>query len=173
MHLLVSAVAKGANLQTTTPATDISTSTDSNGLWTVNTPRGVIKARKLVLASNAYTAGISPLYAQKIVPTKSICSRIVVPPGKPVPLLTNTYSIDKKPGEYDYLIPRPDGSIIVGGAKVIPNAQSPHREQWYNVTDDSTLIEPVKNYFDGYMQRTFRGWEDSGAVTDMVWTGSK
>ena len=56
---------------------------------------------------------------------------------------------------------------------MIPDACSPNREQWYNVTDDSELIEPVKNYFDGFMQRTFRGWEDSEAVTDMVWTGSK
>lgn len=88
-------------------------------------------------------------------------------------MLTNTYSIRIGPGQYNYLIPRPDGSIIVGGAEVVPNAQSSNREHWYNVTDDSTLIEPVKNYFDGFMQRTFRGWEDSGAVTDMVWTGSE
>lgn len=44
---------------------------------------------------------------------------------------------------------------------------------WYGVTDDSKLIEPAKNYFDGYMQRHFQGWEDSGAFTDRVWTGSK
>ncbi len=173
MYLLAFAVAKGANLQTTTPATHISTTVDNDGFWTVTTPRGAIKTKRLVFASNAYTAGISPQYAQKIIPTRSICSRIVTPPGKSVPVLTNTYSIRIGPGQYNYLIPRPDGSIIVGGAEVIPNAQSSNREHWYNVTDDSTLIEPVKNYFDGFMQRTFRGWEDSGAVTDMVWTGSE
>lgn len=45
--------------------------------------------------------------------------------------------------------------------------------QWYDVADDSKLIEPAKHYFDGYMQRHFRGWEDSGAETDKVWTGSE
>lgn len=173
MYLLAFAFAKGANLQTTTPVTHVSTTVDSDGLWTVTTPRGAIKTKKLVFASNAYTAGISPQYAQKIIPIRAICSRIVTPPGKSVPVLTNTYSIRNGPGQYDYLIPRPDGSIIVGGAEAIPNAHSPNREHWYNVTDDSTLIEPVKDYFDGFMQRTFKGWEDSGAVTDMVWTGSE
>lgn len=33
------------------------------------------------------------------------------------------------------------------------------------------MIEPAKSYFDGYMQRYFRGWEVSGAYTDKVWTG--
>ncbi|KAK6833808.1 oxidoreductase OrdL [Apiospora arundinis] len=33
------------------------------------------------------------------------------------------------------------------------------------------LIEPAKSHFDGLMQRTFVGWEDSGAKTDKVWTG--
>ncbi len=173
MFLLGYAVAGGANLQTTTPVTQVSTTTDNEGLWTVTTPRGAIKSNKLVFASNAYTAGISPQYTQKIVPQRAICSRIVTPPGKSVPALTNTYSIYQGPGKYDYLIPRPDGSIIVGGATSGPNAQDLNRQHWYNVTDDSTLIEPVKHYFDGFMQRTFRGWEDSGAVTDMVWTGSR
>ncbi len=172
MHLLASAVDRGANLQTTTPVTHVSTVVDSEGCWTVTTPRGAVKTKKLVFASNAYTAGISPQYTQKIIPTRAICSRIVTPPGRSVPVLTNTYSIRIGPGHYDYLIPRPDGSIIVGGANLVPHAQTSDRQHWYNVSDDSTLIEPVKNYFDGFMQRTFRGWEDSGAVTDMVWTGS-
>jgi hypothetical protein len=86
------------------------------------------------------------------------------------PFLPNTYSIRYGPSMFDYLIPRNDGSIIVGGAK-------PHfwadRSHWYNVHDDSQLIEPAKKHFDGLMQRTFIGWEDSGAYTDKVWTGSE
>jgi glycine/D-amino acid oxidase-like deaminating enzyme len=46
-----------------------------------------------------------------------------------------------------------------------------HRDQWHNVTDDSTLIKAAEDYFDGYMQRTFVGWEDSGATLDRIWTG--
>jgi hypothetical protein len=44
---------------------------------------------------------------------------------------------------------------------------------WYGNTDDGNLIEPARNYFDGLMQKRFKGWKDSGTVTDRVWTGSK
>jgi len=37
--------------------------------------------------------------------------------------------------------------------------------------DDSTLIESVQDYYDGYMQRTYRGWEGTGAKVDSIWTG--
>jgi hypothetical protein len=35
------------------------------------------------------------------------------------------------------------------------------------------MIEPARHYFDGFMQKHFRGWEESGAYTDKIWTGSK
>lgn len=102
---------------------------------------------------------------------KGICSRIITPDtGKKAPFLPYTYSIRYGPALSDYLIQRGDGSVVVGGAK---GRFWGDREWWYGNTDDGTLIEPVKGYFDGLMQRTFRGWEDSGAVTDKVWTGSK
>lgn len=43
--------------------------------------------------------------------------------------------------------------------------------EWYNNYDDSQMINPAVPYFDGLMQRTYRGWEDSGAAVDKVWTG--
>jgi hypothetical protein len=71
--------------------------------------------------------------------------------------------------EYDYLISREDGSIVVGGAK-----RDFYRDlnTWFDNSDDSTLIESAKGYFDGYMQRTFKGWDDSLASVDKIWTGS-
>lgn len=170
MHLLSLVIKKGVNLQTNTSVTSISESPNpENGKWTVTTPRGGIHAAKVVFATNGYTAGIAPQFTNKIIPVRGICSRIVTPEDRPSPILTNTYSIRHGSGLYDYLIPRPDGSIIVGGAK--PDFWE-DKSLWYGVYDDSKLIEPAKNYFDGLMQRTFRGWEDSHAYTDKVWTGS-
>ena len=68
----------------------------------------------------------------------------------------------------DYQITRPDGSIIVGGGRPFYLSQA---DKWYNVHDDSQLIEPAVPYFDGLMQRTYRGWEHSGAKVDRIWTG--
>ncbi|KAJ0269189.1 hypothetical protein Brms1b_013661 [Colletotrichum noveboracense] len=168
MHLLEGVVQKGANLQTHTPVTHISENPLLDGRWEVSTARGSIKAKKVLLATNGYTSYLAPEFKNHIVPVRGICSRIVVPQGKTAPYMSQTYSIRHGPSMYDYLIPRTDGSIVVGGAKPTFWAD---RSQWYNVFDDSKLIEPAKTYFDGLMQRTFRGWENSGAYTDKVWTG--
>lgn len=170
MHLLSLAVGKGANLQTHTPVTCVSEQPLPDGRWVVTTGRGSIRAKKVLFATNGYTAGLAPQFKDHIVPVRGICSRIVVPKGRVAPFLPQTYSIRYGPGLYDYLIPRNDGSIIIGGARSQFWQEQSH---WYNIHDDSKLIEPAKNYFDGIMQRTFIGWENSGAYTDKVWTGSK
>lgn len=169
MALLSIVISKGVNLQTHTPVSSVSETRDSSGRWSVHTSRGTIKAKKVVFASNAYTAGIAPQFKEKIVPVRGICSRIVTPKEKPAPMLSTTMSMRYGPGLYDYLIPRTDGSIIVGGGKQRFWEDPKH---WYGVTDDSKLIEPASDYFDGLMQKHFRGWEESGAYTDKVWTGS-
>lgn len=168
MHLLNSAVKKGANLQTMTPVTHISDSPLPDGRWVVSTARGKIKTKKLLFATNAYTSYLAPQFTNHIVPVRGICSRIIVPKDRVAPFLPQTYSIRYGPSLYDYLIPRPDGSIIVGGAKSTFWHDPAH---WYNVTDDSKLIEPAKTWFDGLMQRSYIGWENSDAYTDKVWTG--
>ncbi|KAF5603832.1 gamma-glutamylputrescine oxidoreductase [Fusarium subglutinans] len=153
------------NLQTNTPVTAIPASPDADGSWSVTTSRGVIKARKVIVATNAYTAALLPEYHERIIPYRAICSRIVAPNP---PLLADSYVIRFSPADFDYLIPRPDGSIIVGGAR---SAYFRHTEDWYGSVDDSKVIERAKDYFEGYMQRHFRGWENSGAHTDQIWTG--
>ncbi|KAF4332960.1 gamma-glutamylputrescine oxidoreductase [Fusarium beomiforme] len=153
------------NLQTNTPVTEIPTSPNADGSWSVTTSRGVIKARKVIMATNAYTAALLPEYHEKIIPYRAICSRIVAPSP---PMLADSYAIRFNSTDFDYLIPRPDGSIVVGGAR---SAYFRHTEDWYGSVDDTRVIERAKDYFEGYMQRHFRGWENSGAHTDQVWTG--
>lgn len=168
MHLLAKLVAKGVNLQTNTPVTSVSPKPDSTGRWVVSTPRGVVRAKKVVFATNGYTAAIAPQFEQKIVPVRGICSRIVPAVPAKASQLTHTYSLRYGPALYDYMIPRLDKSIVIGGAK---DRFWHDRSHWYGVTDDSKLIEPAADYFDGLMQRHFNGWEESAAVTDQVWTG--
>ncbi|PGH10161.1 hypothetical protein AJ79_05516 [Helicocarpus griseus UAMH5409] len=158
------------NLQTHTPVTSISETPDpTTGAWTVTTAsRGSIKTKKLILATNAYTAALAPQYTDRIVPIRGICSHVVTPADKPAPYLPNTYSLQWGAEEYDYLIPRPDGSIIVGGGRRDYVADA---ESWYGNTDDSEVIRSAQGYFDGYMQRHFIGWEGSGAYTEQVWSG--
>lgn len=190
MHLLQGVVSKGVNLQTHTPVTSVSNGPLPDGRWLVTTERGSIKAKTVIFATNGYTAGIAPQFKDHIVPVRGICGRIHVPSSrgssevtnsgeagtsqvasiKQAPYLPNTYSIRYRPGLYDYVVPRNDGSIIVGGAK---QTWWHEKEHWYNVTDDSTLIEPAIKEFDNLMQKRFIGWEDSGAEVDRIWTGSE
>ncbi|KAI4595679.1 hypothetical protein KJ359_006668 [Pestalotiopsis sp. 9143b] len=166
MHLLSLVVAKGVNLQTQTPVTSVAATQDPDGSWVVTTSRGIIRAKKVVFATNAYTGYIAPQYTDRIVPCRGICSRIVCP-GR-APHLPNSYSLRAGPGNSDYFVSRADGSIVVGGAKPYVSVR---KELWYNVVDDSKIVEPARQHFDGYMQRNFRGWEETGAHVDKIWSG--
>jgi glycine/D-amino acid oxidase-like deaminating enzyme len=160
----------GLNVQANTPVNSVSESMDASGKWTVETPRGAIKAAKIVHATNAYTSQILPEYTRSITPIRGICSHIDSPQGKKSPHLVNSYAIRFDSRNFDYLIPRADGSIVVGGA----GQQFWHnRARWFGTVNDSEMVEEAVSYFDGYMQRLFRGWEDTCAKTKKVWTGSK
>lgn len=167
-HLLERCLEWGANLQTNTSVLSITDNPRGEG-YLVTTPRGIIKAGKVVTATNAYTGALVPELADKIIPCRGVAARIAVPGnGTHAPHLNNTYSIKFGPQEYDYLIPKSDGSIIVGGAK-----QQVLKDEafWRNTCDDSQLVPGATEYFDGYMQRTFRGWESSGAKVTHLWSG--
>ncbi|EED13690.1 conserved hypothetical protein [Talaromyces stipitatus ATCC 10500] len=164
------------NIQTTTPVTSV---TSDGSIWhTIATPRGTVKAKKVVYTTNAYTFGLLPEYEPAIIPAKGMVAHIVSPTdgkGKRPPFLSQTYILrpDSSDGA-DYMIVRPDGSIIIGGAHQIhtfPEKGPEGNSEWYGNIDDASLIESTKDYFEGYMQRYFVGWEDTGAVVEGLWTG--
>ncbi|KAF4337998.1 hypothetical protein FBEOM_8097 [Fusarium beomiforme] len=165
-HMFSSAIDQGVNLQTNTPVISVSETQETTGEWLLTTNRGQVRARKIVFAANAYTGSLLREYKNKIIPYRAVCSRIKTP--GPHPLLNNTYALRFSDWNFDYLIPRLDGSIIVGGAR---DAYIRSVDSWYGNVDDTQVIADVRSYFDGYMQRHFHGWEDSGAYVDEIWTG--
>ncbi|KAJ5822556.1 hypothetical protein N7447_004896 [Penicillium robsamsonii] len=167
-HLIRVAVSHGLNLQTNTPVSEIGESPNADGFWPVTTSRGVINARKIILATNAFTSALAPEYSKAIIPCKGICSQITAAPGAPHQDLPGTYVIRSGKGSYIYQISRNDGTLIVGGAS---NLFKDDRGEWYNNPDDGKLIKVAADYLDGYMQRTFLGWEDSEAEIKHVWAG--
>ncbi|KAF2803428.1 FAD dependent oxidoreductase superfamily [Mytilinidion resinicola] len=158
---------RSLNFQTMTPATSVTLSED--GSSAIHTSRGSFKAEKVVFATNPYTSGLISQFNDIITPIRGMTSHIV--PKQPIhPHLSNTYNIDFGPEKgTDYLNPRPDGSIVVGGGKWLYNSDRP---SWFNNFDDSMPFPPqTEEYWEGYMQRNFRGWEESGAELDKVWVG--
>jgi glycine/D-amino acid oxidase-like deaminating enzyme len=161
---------KQLNVQANTPVTSVSSTRDRDGNWTVQTPRGAIRTKKVVYATNGYTSHILKEYNRSITPIRGVCSHIASPKEEHSPHLVNSYALRFDSRNYDYLIPRADGSIIVGGAR----QRFWHRpDRWFGNVRDDELVDEAVTYFDGYMQRNFRGWSESEAKTKMVWTGSK
>jgi glycine/D-amino acid oxidase-like deaminating enzyme len=169
-HMLERVVALGVNLQTNTPVTSITPEHAYQGIptWTVNSTRGSIKCNTVIHATNGYASNLVPELQGKIVPVKGMVARLV--PTTDRPALAESYMMRFSDYEYDYLIPRPDGSIVVGGAR---RDFYKDLDSWFNVSDDGSLIKGAENYFEGYMQRHFRGWEDCGVRTESLWTGSE
>ncbi|KGO57768.1 FAD dependent oxidoreductase [Penicillium expansum] len=167
-HLIRVAVSHGLNLQTNTPVSAIGETPNANGFWPVTTSRGTINARKIILATNAFTSALAPQYSKAIIPCKGICTQIAAAPGAPHQELSGTYCTRSGPGAAVYQISRNDGTLIIGGAE---NLFKDNREEWYDNPDDGKLIQVAVDYLDGHMQRNFLGWEDSKAEIKQVWAG--
>ena len=168
--LLKIAITKGLNLQTNTYVTSVSSQTLEDGFLKIETSRGVIKARQVLFATNGYTGAISPDYENIIVPWKGICSRTVVKGHEIVPNLANTYNLHNISGNPEYMNPRPDGSIIIGGGK---DTFEHDYKSYRNNHDDSTLIVPAKHYFDNYISDRFVDYQDRDTSVENIWSGSK
>ncbi|KAH7020807.1 FAD dependent oxidoreductase [Microdochium trichocladiopsis] len=168
LDLLTRTLDAGVNLQTHTPVTGVSKTTDTDGYVTITTPRGQMRARNVIFATNGYTNALLPEFADKIIAARGICSHIRPARAVAAPALRTSYMIRWSDTNYEYLIPRLDGSIVVGGARSEFFHDLP---SWYNNANDDALIESARHYFDGFMQRVFHGWEDSGAKVDRIWTG--
>ncbi|TGO20286.1 hypothetical protein BPAE_0314g00080 [Botrytis paeoniae] len=109
--LLASTLATGSvNLQANTPVISIQQS--AHGCHLVETPRGISRARKVVYANNAYVSCLLPEYFKNIIPCKGICCHVTIPKGITAYPMDWSYIVRTEDGILDYLIPRPDGSII-------------------------------------------------------------
>lgn len=116
--LLEMSVKKGMNLQTNTAALEVSQDPDSK-VWTVRTDRGEIKAEKVILATNAYTAALYPPLSGFITPKRG--QMAAVRPGSKIagnPVLRRTAAIHTT-NAYPYFQSRGDdvpgaGDVIFG-----------------------------------------------------------
>ncbi|KAG9503217.1 hypothetical protein J7337_006060 [Fusarium musae] len=173
--LLARCVCIGLSVKTQTTVVSVENSGSGGHILKMRSGETMV-AQKVVIATNAYTPALLPEYKNSIVPCKGLACHITDPKGKPIPKLrAASYAImeqdaiSNKTG-YNYMVQLDDNSIVVGGAHHKYDENDPG--SWYNNVDDTQLIEPARRYFEeDYMQRTFLGWEESGARVDRVWTG--
>jgi len=172
---LMSKIVDRVNLQTHTMVKFVSEKKDADGFYAIHTARGTMRARKVVFASNAYTAGLLPFMESVITPYRGTASRAEHQQKTCVDKMQKrvyTYNIYKDPDHVDYLNHRLDGSTIIGGANLTYEEDV---SAWLGIVDDSTQIKEPRPqlYFEGRMERYYQDWADSGATISKIWTGSK
>ncbi|KAL1627908.1 hypothetical protein SLS54_002175 [Diplodia seriata] len=173
------------NLQTNTPVesisstgTDAASSSSSSHPHTLHTPRGAIRARTVILATNGYTSHLLPNFADLIVPVRGEMSSLLPPPN--APRLADSYGLCGQPGQPshgdDYLnqrpyegVPNPAGHYMYGGG------DGAARHNRLGVWDDSVVDEGMA----GWLRRRLLEYMELGGETEGLeelkathqWTG--
>lgn len=163
----------GLELFTNTPVLKLSRS--SSGIWEIETSCGLMKAKRVVLATNGYTAFLAPQFQGSIVPLRGQIT--AHRPGSAMPKagLPTTYSFMYSDG-YEYMISRPPGSkfagdVVIGGGLVKAKDEG---VQEFGTTDDSDINQEISIYLTGTTPRYFgRKWgegDPEGRIRK-EWTG--
>lgn len=138
---------KGLNLQTKTLVTKIQRSDSDHREWVIDTPRGSIRAERVILATNGYTGYLYPPVRGIIVPLRGTVAAQRPGSGLPKEGLGTTYSFIYGNG-YEYMIFRPAGStfagdLVIGGCST--KAPEEGLYEW-GTTDDSTMDPGIGQY---------------------------
>jgi hypothetical protein len=96
-------------LYTHTPVTSVVSPSDKGGYYTIHTTRGIVKARHIVNATNAWIGHLYPEFQDKIIPTRG---QVIHIDGRHLKLDPTGWNFGD-----EYLIQRPDSSIIFGGGE--------------------------------------------------------
>ncbi|KAI1307060.1 FAD dependent oxidoreductase [Xylaria venustula] len=164
---------KGLNLQTNTPVTSVTRLPE--GGYQVETPRGTITARRVVMATNGYTARLLKRFQGVVVPLRGHV--MAQRPGVNMPKggLPGTYSFFYQKG-YDYMIPRPqgckfEGDIVIGGR--LTSAVSEGLNE-YGSTDDTAEDEDTMRDLGNTLPQYFGdnwGFDNPEGRVRKQWTG--
>ncbi|KAG7822318.1 hypothetical protein KL928_000793 [Ogataea angusta] len=145
--LLEIALSKGLNLQTNTAVEELECLEDNT--WLAKTPRGHVHAKKVVIATNAYTRALLPDFWGKITPVKGVVSHLQTESNKTL----ETNMVHTIPVEIDYISVQDDGSLIVGGGGQTYKT-SPNREMMVDNADDSYFPEETRQHFSEQVWQT-------------------
>ncbi|KAH8880011.1 DAO-domain-containing protein [Thozetella sp. PMI_491] len=134
------------NLQTNTPVTALLREDD--GTWLLRTPRGPVRAKTVLLCTNAYTSRLLPAFADLIVPVRGQVAALVPPrgaDGAPAQLNHSYVTLGHPNSEEvqnEYLVqrPLPTGEHILGGGRNVADGGA------VGVWHDDEIEEPVARW---------------------------
>ena len=169
------AVQKGLNLQTETPALALRKAEE--GSWEVETPRGTVRAARVMLATNGYSAHLLPQLQGTIVPRRGHMSAQRPGSGLPRNGLGATYSYVSG-DRYEYMIQRPPGTtdanmVMIGGCSIKALSQGGGAQEWGS-TDDTVRNELIVKLLEACTKEYFgENWGEDHPDGRMAlcWTG--
>ncbi|KAJ7253292.1 DAO-domain-containing protein [Mycena rebaudengoi] len=179
-HIMRKCLNNGLNLQTWTPVTSITASTEADRLWDVHTARGAMSTPTVVYATNAYTSSILPSFSKYIQPAVHMCNKVVPPRAfAGSKALQNSYGILAARGGHYSINPRcnADGILLFGGSA--PNQKKLNEYLDADPTrlfDDSlSNFQPVTDAVNELTSTAFDGWDSDGPApgvgTEYSWSG--
>ena len=148
---------------------------DEEGYWKVQTRRGTIRAKRVVLATNAYTDYLRPEFKNLITPFRGQATAHRRPQGFPPDGLGATISFVYNTG-YDYMIERPkdskfEGDLVIGGSRY---RLKDGGASDFATTDDTVLNHELSKFLHQSTERYFGpSWgadHEDGRVRS-EWTG--
>ncbi|KAG5914661.1 hypothetical protein E4U42_000370 [Claviceps africana] len=168
--MLQLAIQRGLNLQTNTPALRIrERSGERSHHWSVDTPRGSLRAANVVLATNGYSNHLHRALAETAILTPGRSQAAALKPGSRISLdklLHRSPCLnDISSGDYSMFRGGPR-QIVYGGGKTY----SETRER--GITDDSVVHPGIAAHLHTSLRQVFNEsqWGHDGAVV-RDWTG--
>ena len=175
-RMLELSLEKGLNLQTDTPVykvAPVSTSHEDAAKWEVLTDRGTVRAKQVVLATNAYTNALHHGLEDTGFLRPSRSQITAIRPESDLaghPVQYKSIGVNDR-GSGDYFMTRApglrgEGDVLYGGGR----SQAPTREM--GITDDSTVNEKIAVYLKRSVPEIF-GRETWGNQSEHVrdWSG--
>ncbi|WRT63934.1 uncharacterized protein IL334_000861 [Kwoniella shivajii] len=169
LKLSISSTDYDVSLHTTTPALSITPKEDQH---IVETSRGTIKAKRVVLCTNAHTPHLFP----EEHPLKSFIFPIRIQMGvfTPPPEFSGTKSPQTSYGFPTGYCATSTSGIVVGiSVGDYIGANIGKSEDYICNSDDTVLLPECTKYLEGFMTRTFDGWNENAIGEGLMrtWTG--
>ncbi|WWC85870.1 uncharacterized protein L201_000737 [Kwoniella dendrophila CBS 6074] len=149
--------------------------------WDVQTPRGKVRAKKVVYATNAYSDALLEELEGLIVPVRAQAIKLTAAPAGPekFPRIEGSYSLRYLPQTFYSVCCRPDNSITLGTSRKWDGMSPETAAAIQNTVDDSSYSTEITDNAVEQFRKLFPegGWTSQGIEEgkavgyEYSWTG--
>ncbi|ORY24568.1 FAD dependent oxidoreductase-domain-containing protein [Naematelia encephala] len=140
--------------------------------------KGQIRARQVIVCTNAYTKYLFPDDWEKETGIAGHITQYRGHAGHVVPPLSfsgeQSFKASSEVEDEQYFMTTPQGGIVTGmGAMTSVGHGLVTKDEIYEQDDDSVVLDRFGDYYGSFFKRTFDGWSDvaSGEGLSRLWTG--